>query len=74
MLVCCDCSTIVKDKLSITKYFPKGDSAYRRLSIDVAETYARYKNFVWASNVQIEKLSIGEMAVYEFKRGEMTVS
>ena len=62
-----------KTKPSILRQLPEGKVLYKRLRIDTEDLYTKYKNFVWANDLQLERLSIREMGLLNFERGQSKV-
>ena len=55
------------------RQLPEGKVLYKRLRIDTEDLYTKYKNFVWANDLQLERLSIREMGLLNFERGQSKV-
>ncbi len=51
----------------------KENIRYRRLGLDAAELYEKYKDTVWISNIELERLSICALPVFDFIRGKSTI-
>jgi len=66
-------TTTPSEKSHLLKHMPKGKVLYMALRPNVADLCTKYQDFVWASDVQLEKLSICEMGLYSFKRGPLIV-
>lgn len=62
-------TTTPSEKHHLLKYMPKGKVLYKTLRPDVAELRTKYQDFTWASDIQLEKLSIRELGLLNFKRG-----
>lgn len=57
----------------LLKATPKSTTLYMTLRPDVTELCTKYQDFAWASDIQLEKLSICEMGLHNFKRGPLIV-
>ncbi len=66
-------TTSAKEKPHLLKYMPENKVIYQILRLNLPDLYTKYKDFVWASDVQLEKLSICELGLYEFMRGPLVV-
>jgi len=55
------------------KHMPERKALYSTLRPNITDVYSKYKDFVWANDVQLEKLSICELGLYSFKRGPLIV-
>lgn len=66
-------SSTRKTKPHLLQYMPQGTVLYRVLRLDLTDLYVKYKDFVWASDVQMEKLSLCEMGLQDFNRGPSIV-
>jgi hypothetical protein len=62
-------TTTPSQKHHLLKHMPKGKVLYMTLRPDVAELCTKYQDFTWASDIQLEKLSIRELGLLNFKRG-----
>jgi len=66
-------TTTVREKPHLLKYMPERKVLYSILRPNITDLYTKYKDFAWASDVQLEKLSICELGLYSFKRGPLIV-
>ena len=62
-----------KDKPSMMKNLPEGQIIYKILKLNVEEILAKYHDYVWASDIALERLSIFKLGLYDFKRGAVLV-
>ena len=66
-------STELVDKASVVRHFPKGIVDHKRLGFNVEDLFAKYHDFDWASDIALEKLSINQLGLCNYKRGERTI-
>lgn len=62
-------STIPNDKRGETTQLPNGEILHRKARFDLTELYEKHKNTVWATSIQLERLSICDLGVKNFIRG-----
>ncbi len=62
-------TTTPSEKHHLLKHISKGKVLYKTLRPDVAELCTKYQDFTWASDIQLEKLSVRELGLLNFKRG-----
>lgn len=56
-----------------SQFTPPGKDIYYTLQMDLAEVYSKYKDFVWARDIKLEKMSIWEMGLKKFQRGRLQI-
>lgn len=66
-------TTAQKVKPHLLKYIPREKIIYKALRPDVTDLYTNLKDFVWASDFELEKLSICELGLHNFMRGKVLV-
>ena len=62
-----------KCKPSILRNLPEGKVVQKILKMNVEELFAKYHDYVWASDIALERLSIFKLGLYNIKRGELLI-